>query len=83
MKKIINNKLCDTARAKIIIRKNDLKSNKKIPLICRIKRNHLFYTPSPSALFVCKYGIKNRPTNLCLNCPKYIDFSLHWQLSKK
>ena len=45
--------------------------NKKIPLFCRIKRKSPLYIASPSAIFICDYGFKFRPSNWCMSCPKY------------
>lgn len=49
---------------------------KKIPLFCRIKRKSLLYIASPSAMFMCDYGFIFRPSNWCMNCPKYKGFPL-------
>ncbi len=50
--------------------------NKKIPLFCRIKRKSPLYIASPSAIFMCDYGFKFRPSNWCMNCPKHKGFPL-------
>lgn len=49
---------------------------KKIPLFCRIKRKSPLYIASPSAMFMCDYGFIFRPSNWCMNCPKYKGFPL-------
>lgn len=51
---------------------------KKIPLFCKLKKKSIFYTPSPSAMFMCGYGFRYRPYKQCKNCPissKDFDFN--------
>lgn len=49
---------------------------KRIPILCKIKRH--ITIPSPSASIFCKYGFRYRPKKLCMNCPlnvKIFDWS--------